>query len=61
MQIKDVLVPVDFSLNSLRAVEFALSLVGSDGELCLLHVIDDPFRLNPVSRLVDLHFHSRLH
>ncbi len=43
MQIKDILVPVDFSPNSLRAAEFALSLVDAEGEVCLLHVIDSDF------------------
>jgi nucleotide-binding universal stress UspA family protein len=43
MKIEDVLVPVDFSPNSLRAVDFAASLLDGDGELCLLHVIDSGF------------------
>jgi nucleotide-binding universal stress UspA family protein len=43
MRIEDVLVAVDFSQNSLRAIEFALSLVGRDGEVYLLHVIDSDF------------------
>ena len=43
MQFKDVLVPVDFSPGSLRAVEFAFSLIDPDGEICLLHVIDSDF------------------
>ncbi|HKX32531.1 MAG TPA: universal stress protein [Blastocatellia bacterium] len=43
MPSKDLLVPVDFSLGSLRAVEFAFSLLESEGELCLLHVIDADF------------------
>jgi len=47
MEIRDALVPIDFSPNSLRAIEFAASLVGEDGEVCLLHVIDAEF----VSRL----------
>lgn len=48
MRIEDVLVAVDFSQNSLRAIEFALSLVDRDGEVYLLHVIDSDFaeRLN---------------
>src|SRR4030095_12784776 len=49
MKIQEVMVPVDFSPNSLRAVEFALSLVEPDGEICLLHVIDTDF----VARLSD--------
>jgi nucleotide-binding universal stress UspA family protein len=43
MKIKDILVPVDFSPNSLDALNFALSLVEPDGEVCLLHVIDADF------------------
>jgi nucleotide-binding universal stress UspA family protein len=43
MKFEDVLVPVDFSPNSLRAIEFALSLVEPDGEVYLLHVIDSDF------------------
>lgn len=43
MQIKDILVPVDFSPGSLGAVEFAFSLVDPEGEICLLHVIDSDF------------------
>lgn len=43
MRIEDVLVAVDFSQNSLRAIEFALSLVGRDGDVYLLHVIDSDF------------------
>jgi nucleotide-binding universal stress UspA family protein len=43
MKIKDVLVPIDFSPNSLRALNFALSLVEPEGEVCLLHVVDSDF------------------
>jgi len=43
MKIEDVLVPVDFSPNSLRAVEFALGLIDDDSEIYLLHVIDSSF------------------
>src|SRR6516225_6461589 len=43
MRFEDVLVPVDFSPNSIRAIEFALSLVEPDGEVYLLHVIDSDF------------------
>lgn len=43
MKFEDVLVPVDFSPNSARAIEFALSLVEPDGEVYLLHVIDSDF------------------
>ncbi|MEW6209456.1 MAG: universal stress protein [Acidobacteriota bacterium] len=43
MDIGDILVPVDFSDCSLRALDFALSLVSEDGEIYLLHVIDNAF------------------
>ncbi|MBK9313981.1 MAG: universal stress protein [Acidobacteria bacterium] len=43
MKINDILVPVDFSPNSMKAAEFALSLVDPEGEVCLLHVIDSDF------------------
>ncbi len=43
MKFEDVLVPVDFSPNSIRAIEFALSLVQPDGEVYLLHVLDSDF------------------
>jgi nucleotide-binding universal stress UspA family protein len=49
MKIDDILVPVDFSANSLRAIDFALSAVDPNGEICLLHVIDSEF----VSQLAD--------
>lgn len=49
MEIKDILVPVDFSPSSLRAIEFARSLVEKDGEVYLLHVIDIDF----IQRLCD--------
>ena len=43
MKINDILVPVDFSPNSLKAAEFALSLVDPEGEVCPLHVIESDF------------------
>ncbi len=43
MKIEDLLVPIDFSHNSLCALEFAMSLVEPGGEICLLHVIDADF------------------
>ncbi len=43
MDITDILVPIDFSTNSLQALEFALSLVQQEGEVYLLHVIDIDF------------------
>lgn len=49
MKIEDILVPVDFSPTSLRSINFAVSLAGPEGEVCLLHVIDSDF----VARLSD--------
>jgi len=43
MKVKDVLVPTDFSANSLRAIDFAIAAAERDGEVCLLHVIDSDF------------------
>jgi nucleotide-binding universal stress UspA family protein len=43
MKVEDILVPVDFSSNSLRALDFATSLVDPGGEICLLHVVDADF------------------
>jgi nucleotide-binding universal stress UspA family protein len=43
MKIQDILVPVDFSPNSLRALDFAVSLIDQAGEIYLLHVIDADF------------------
>ena len=54
MKISDILVPVDFSPNSLQAFDFAKSLIDPDGEILLLHVIDSDF----VSRLRDEGFSS---
>ncbi|HKV42293.1 MAG TPA: universal stress protein [Blastocatellia bacterium] len=48
MSIQDILIPLDFSPNSLRAIDFALTLA-AEGEICLLHVIDSDF----VRRLSD--------
>ena len=39
----DILVPVDFSQCSLNAVRAAASVVAPDGDLTLLHVIDESF------------------
>lgn len=39
----DILVPVDFSLTSINAVRVALGIAAPDGDLTLLHVIDDEF------------------
>ena len=43
MKIEDILVPVDFSSNSLQALDFAASLVDPGGEIYLLHVVDADF------------------
>ena len=43
MKIESILVPVDFSAASLRALDFAVSLAGAAGEVYLLHVIDADF------------------
>ncbi len=43
MRFKDILVPVDFSPGSLRAVGAAFTLIDPAGEICLLHVIDSDF------------------
>jgi nucleotide-binding universal stress UspA family protein len=40
---KDILVPVDFSPTSLNAVRAAAAIVAPDGDLTLLHVIDQDF------------------
>ena len=39
----DVLVPVDFSPASVNAVRVALGIAAPDGDLTLLHVIDEEF------------------
>jgi glycine betaine transporter len=40
MEIGDILVPTDFSACSIRALDFALSILSPDGEVYLLNVID---------------------
>lgn len=54
MKICDILVPVDFSPNSLQAIEFAITLGDPEGEIYLLHVIDSDF----VRRVSEEGFHS---
>lgn len=49
MKIEDILVPIDFSPGSLRALDYALGLIDPSGEIYLLHVIDADF----VARLSD--------
>jgi nucleotide-binding universal stress UspA family protein len=43
MKIEDILVPIDFSAGSLRALDYALALIDPGGEVYLLHVIDADF------------------
>lgn len=43
MKASDILVPVDFSPCSVNAVRAALGLASPDGDLTLLHVIDEVF------------------
>jgi len=43
VNVSDVLVPIDFSPNSLQAIQFATQLVDTEGEVYLLHVIDSDF------------------
>jgi nucleotide-binding universal stress UspA family protein len=43
MKIEDIMVPIDFSPGSLRALDYALSLVDPGGEVYLLHVVDAGF------------------
>ena len=43
MKIEDILVPIDFSLGSLRALDYALAMVDPGGEVYLLHVVDADF------------------
>ena len=45
----DVLVPVDFSPSSINAVRVALGLVSPDGDVTLLHVIDENFIADAVA------------
>jgi nucleotide-binding universal stress UspA family protein len=43
MKIEDILVPIDFSTGSLRALDYALALIDPGGDVYLLHVIDADF------------------
>src|SRR5262245_47823293 len=43
MKIEDILVPIDFSPGSLRALDYALAMVDPGGEVYLLHVIEADF------------------
>jgi nucleotide-binding universal stress UspA family protein len=42
-QAPDILVPVDFSPTSINAVRTATAIAAPDGDLTLLHVIDERF------------------
>jgi nucleotide-binding universal stress UspA family protein len=43
LKASDILVPVDFSPTSLNAIRVAAGIVAPDGDLTLLHVIDQNF------------------
>ncbi len=43
LQASDILVPVDFSPASANAVRAAIGIAAPDGDLTLLHVIDENF------------------
>ena len=43
MRVKDILVPMDFSTNAVRALEFAVSMADPSGEIYMLHVVDADF------------------
>jgi len=43
MKVEDILVPIDFSPGSLRALDYALAMVDPGGEVYLLNVIDADF------------------
>lgn len=43
MKVEDILVPIDFSAGSLRALDYALALIDPGGEVYLLHVIEADF------------------
>jgi hypothetical protein len=43
MEIEDILVPIDFSPGSLRALDHALALVDRGGEVYLLNMVDADF------------------
>ncbi len=43
LQATDILVPVDFSACSINAVKAALVIASPEGDLTLLHVIDEDF------------------
>ncbi|HVF55154.1 MAG TPA: universal stress protein [Pyrinomonadaceae bacterium] len=43
LQAPDILVPVDFSPTSLNAVRVAIGIAAPDGDVTLLHVVDERF------------------
>lgn len=59
MAIKSVLVPVDFSATSLRALAVAKELAPSIGaELVLLHTFEQPFTMGELSPLLVQQFYE---
>ena len=54
MKIESLLVPIDFSPGSLRAIDFALSIAEPESEIYLLYVVDADF----VARLSEEGFGS---
>ena len=40
MKVSDILVPIDFSPSSLKALDYATTLLEPEGEIYLLHVVD---------------------
>lgn len=59
---KNILVPVDFSANSLKAAHYAATIaLASDSEICLVHVLEPPIeRLYPDMPPLDPEFDARL-
>ena len=43
LNVTDILVPVDFSPTSINALRVAVGIAEPDGDITLLHVIDDSF------------------
>ena len=43
LNVTDILVPVDFSQTSINALRVAIGIAEPDGDITLLHVIDDSF------------------
>ncbi len=49
LNVTDILVPVDFSQTSINALRVAIGIAEPDGDITLLHVIDDSFLNDAVS------------